>query len=88
MAEAEQPERLDRRVSVEDIRQISAGATPHFALQLRSRIQHLIAPLPSGDTMREYGVEQMALLELLAVRGEFRGEPPRPDRPRLPSLLL
>ena len=88
MAEAEQPERPDRRVSVDDIRQISASATPHFALQLRARIGRLIAPLPSGDTVRVYGVEQMALLELLAVRGEFRGEPPRADLPPLPSLLL
>ena len=88
MAEAEQPERLDRRVSVDDIRQITASATPHFALQLRGRIGRLIAPLPSGDPIRVYGVEQMALLELLAVRDEFRGEPPRPDLPPLPSLLL
>jgi hypothetical protein len=88
MAEAEQPERLDRRVSAADIQQISAGATPHFALQLRGRIGRLISPLPAGDPVRAYGVEQMALLELLAVRDEFRGEPPRPDLPPLPSLLL
>ena len=88
MAEAEQPERRDRRVGVDDIRQIAAGATPHFALQLRARIQRLIAPLPSGDPVRVYGVEQMALLALLAVRDEFRGEPSRPDLPPLPSLLL
>ncbi len=87
MAEAEQPERLDRRVGVADIRQISAGATPQFALQLRRRIQRLNAPLPSGDSIRAYGVEQMALLELLAVRDEICGEPPRPDLP-FPSLLL
>jgi hypothetical protein len=83
MAEAEQPERLDRRLSVADILH-SAGATPHFALQLRGRIGRLIAPLPAGDPIRVYGVEQMALLELLAVRDEFRGEPPRPDLPPLP----
>jgi hypothetical protein len=87
MAEAEQPERLDRRVSVADIRQISASATPHFALQLRGRIGRLIAPLPSGDAIRAYGVEQMALLAQLAFRDEFRGEPAPPDLPPLPSLL-
>jgi hypothetical protein len=88
MAETEQPERLDRPVSVADIQQISAGATPHFALQLRGRIGRLIAPLPSGDPIRVYGVEQMALLELLALHDEFRGEPTRPDLPPLPSLVL
>ena len=88
MAEAEQPERLNRRVSVDDIRQISAGATPHFALQLRGRIQHPIAPLPSGDAIRVYGVEHMALLERLAIRDEFRGESPRADLPPLPSLVV
>ena len=84
MAEAEQPERLDRRISVDDIRQISAGATPHFALQLRGRIARLIAPLPAGDPIRVYGVEQMALLEVLAVRDEFRGGPPRPGSAAAP----
>jgi hypothetical protein len=88
MAETEQPERLARRVSLADIRQISAGATPHFALQLRGRIGRLIAPLPSGDPVRVYGAEQMALLELLALRDEFRGQPARPDLPPLPSLVL
>jgi hypothetical protein len=88
MAEPEQPDRLDRPVSVEDIRQIVAGATPHFALQLRGRIGRLIAPLPAGHPIRSYGVEQIALLERLAVHDEFRGEPPRPDLPPLPSLVL
>lgn len=88
MAQQEQPERLDRPVDVADIRQIAAGATPHFALQLRGRIGRLIAPLPAGHPIRVYGVEQMALLELLAVHDEFRGEPPRPDLPPLPSLVL
>ena len=64
------------------------NSPPHFALQLRGRIARLIAPLPAGNPIRVYGVEQMALLELLAVRDEFRGEPPRPDLPPLPSLLL
>ena len=43
-----QPERLrpDREVTVDDIRQLMASATPHFAMQLRNRIARLIAPLP------------------------------------------
>ena len=86
MAEAEQPGRLARRATVGDIRQVTAGATPHFALQLRARIARLIAPLPHDDPVQVYGRHQCALLEQLAVRGEFRGEPPRLEVPPLPSL--
>jgi hypothetical protein len=88
MAEAEQPDRLARRTTIGDIRQLTAGSTPHFALQLRARIARLIAPLPHDDPVRAYGRQQCALLEQVALRGEFRGEPPRPDLPALPSLVL
>ncbi len=88
MAEAEQPDRLPRRATIDDIRQLMAGSTPHFALQLRARIARLIAPLPHDDPVRVYGRQQCALLEQLAFRGEFRDETPRPDLPPLPSLAL
>jgi hypothetical protein len=87
MAEAEQPDRLLRRPTIGDIEQLAAGSAPHFALQLRARIGRLIAPLPQGDPVHVYGQEQCALLEQLAFRGEFRGEPPCPDLPPLPSLV-
>jgi hypothetical protein len=86
--EAEQPERLARRATIGDIRQLTAGATPHFALQLRARLTRLIAPLPPDDPVKAYGRQQCALLEQLAWRDEFRGEPPRPDLPPRPSLVL
>ena len=85
--EAEQPDRLARRATIGDIRQLTAGSTPHFALQLRARIARLIAPLLPDDPVHVYGRQQCALLEQLAFRGEFRGEPPRPDLPPLPSLV-
>jgi hypothetical protein len=87
MAEAEQPDRLARRATIGDIRQLTAGSTPHFALQLRARIARLIAPLPHDDPVQAYGRQQCALLEQLAFRSEFRGEPPRLDLPPLPSLV-
>ena len=34
MAQAEQPERLQRPVTVDDVRQLMGSSTPHFALQL------------------------------------------------------
>jgi hypothetical protein len=88
MAEAEQPDRLDRRATIGDIDQITAGAAPHFALQLRARVDRLIAPLPGDDPVRVHGLRQCELLEQLAFRGEFRGDPPAPDLPPLPSLAL
>jgi hypothetical protein len=86
MSESEQPERLDRRATIGDVAQITAGATPHFALQLRNRVARLIAPLPADDAVRLYGRRQCELLEQLALRGEFRGEPAAADLPPLPSL--
>ena len=42
MSEAERPDRLTRPVTVEDIRALAGPSTPHFALQVRNRIQRLI----------------------------------------------
>src|SRR3954465_7534653 len=87
MAEAEQPERLrhDRPVTVDDVRQLMGGSTPHFAMQLRNRIRKLIRDLPPEDPARLLGEQEIARLERLGFTGELRGEagPPRP-RPRGP----
>ena len=40
-------------------------ATPHFAYQLRARVEELVAHLPAGDPLRLYGEEQMDLLDRL-----------------------
>ena len=87
MAEAEQPERLrgDRRVTVDDIRGLTASSTPHFAMQLRNRVRKLIAGLPSDDPVRLDGERAIARLERIAFTGETRGEHEEPLRP-LPSL--
>jgi hypothetical protein len=88
MAEAEQPERLrdDRAVTVDDIRQISASATPHFALQIRNRIQKLIRGLPADDAVRLYGQQEIARLEQLGFTGEVRGTPEQDGMRSLPSV--
>ena len=56
MAEAEQPERLraDREVTVDDIRQLVASATPHFSYQIRNRVQKLVAGSPPTRRSRLY----------------------------------
>jgi hypothetical protein len=75
MSEAENPELLGRagqEVSAEDIRALAGASTPHFALQVRNRIQRLIAPLPAGHPARMEGERKIAALEELA---EHSGDP-------------
>jgi hypothetical protein len=86
MAEAEQPERLHRQVSVDDVRQLMGSSTPHFALQLRNRIQRLIAGLSPEDPARRLGEQEIARLDALAFTGEVRGEGFQDGQRPLPSL--
>jgi hypothetical protein len=88
MAEAEQPERLrpQRRVTVDDVRQLMGASTPHFALQLRNRIRRLIDGLPPDDPARIEGEREIARLDALAFTGEVRGEGQQDGERPLPSL--
>ena len=88
MAQAEQPERLHRPVTVDDVRQLMGSSTPHFALQIRSRIRRLIAQLPPDDPARRLGEQEIARLERLAVSGEVRGEGFQDGQRALPSVEL
>ena len=74
MSEAENPQLLGRagEVTPEDIRVLAGAATPHFALQVRNRVQRLIAPLPAGHPARAEGERRIAALEALA---DHSGEP-------------
>jgi len=74
MSEAERPDRLSRPVTIEDIRALAGPSTPHFALQVRNRIQRLIEALPKDDPVRREGEIQIARLEELAKHsGDPRG---------------
>jgi hypothetical protein len=86
MAQAEQPERLRREVTVDDVRQLMGASTPHFALQLRNRIRTLIRGLPPEDPARLLGEQEIARLEQLGFTGELRGEPAQDGQRSLPSL--
>jgi hypothetical protein len=88
MAQAEQPERLRRPVTVDDVRQLMGSSTPHFALQIRTRIRRLIAQLPPDDPARRLGEQEIARLERLAVSGEVRGEGFQDGQRPLPSVEL
>ena len=74
MSESENPELLGRahEVTPEDIRALAGASTPHFALQVRNRIQRLIEPLPADHRARVEGERKIAELEDLA---EHSGDP-------------
>ena len=86
MAEAEQPERLQRPVTVDDVRQLMGSSTPHFALQLATRIRRLIDGLDPDDPARRLGEQEIARLKTLAVHGETRGEGFQEGQRPLPSV--
>jgi hypothetical protein len=75
MSETEDPERLSgREITVEDVRALAGPSTPHFALQIRNRIERLIAPLPAGHPARIEGDRQIGrLTELARHSGDPRG---------------
>ncbi len=67
MSESERPDRLTGRpITVEDVRALAGPSTPHFALQIRNRIERLIAPLSPDDPARVEGERQVARLTELA----------------------
>ncbi len=85
MSEYEQPGRLDREPTVEDVHQLMGASTPHFALQLRNRIRTLISGLPADHPARVLGEREIARLELLSEGSERRGTP-GDGEPPMPSL--
>jgi hypothetical protein len=84
VSEYESPSRVQREPTVEDVEQLMGASTPHFALQIRNRIKHLIAALPPGHPARELGEREIARLTKLASDGEERSE--LLDLPKMPSL--
>ena len=86
MAQAEQPERLNREVTVDDVRQLMGASTPHFALQIRNRIRNLVEGLPEDHPARLEGEREIRRLDQLAFAGEVRGEQGQPGQRPLPSL--
>ena len=79
MSERERADRLSgREITIEDVRALAGPATPHFALQIRNRIQRLIDGLPPDHPARVEGERQVQrLTELANHSGEPRGAGPR-----------
>jgi len=78
------PSRVQREPTIEDVQQLSGASTPHFALQIRNRIKHLVAGLPPEHPARVLGEREVERLSKLARDGEERSE--LLDLPKMPSL--
>jgi hypothetical protein len=85
VSEYEQPGRLSREPTVEDVRQLMGASTPHFAMHLRNRIRTLISGLPPDHPARREGERVRARLNELALGAERRGKEGM-DEPAMPSL--
>jgi hypothetical protein len=66
----------------EDIDALVGPATPHFAYQLRARVEELILDLPDGSSVKQYGLEQMELLDRLGHASSKAAEGGREPRSR------
>jgi acyl-[acyl carrier protein]--UDP-N-acetylglucosamine O-acyltransferase len=85
MSEFESPDRQQpgRKVTVEDVLELSGATTPHFALHVRNRLRNLVAGLPKDDPAYVLAQAEIAKLEGLAVGGERRGTARHPGESRL-----
>jgi hypothetical protein len=67
----------------DDIDALVGPATPHFAMQIRARVRALIRDLPDDHPVRQYGDEQIELLERLAFSSSKAAEGPLEPPTRL-----
>jgi hypothetical protein len=80
----------EREPTIDQIDALVAPATPHFAYQLRARVEELVLDLPEEHEVRRYAEEKMELLDRLGHASskatDSRREPStRPGWSELPS---
>lgn len=79
-----------REPTIEDVDALVGPATPHFAYQLRARLEELVLGLAEGHPVKQYALEKMQVLDRLghasskAEEGE-RESPARPGWEQIPS---
>ena len=69
--------------TIDAIDALVGPATPHFAFQLRARVEELIEDLPEDDPVRRYGEEKMDLLERLGFASSKAEDGPKESRARI-----
>jgi hypothetical protein len=67
----------------EDIDALVGPATPHFAYQIRARVRELIEELPADHPVRQYGEEQIELLDRLGYASSKAEDGPPEPRTRI-----
>ena len=90
MSQSENPEllRAEHEVTLEDVRALMGASTPHFAMQLRTRIRALISGLPDDHPARMEGEREIARLDDIAFDGEVRGHAAEDGLTPLPSVSV
>ena len=66
----------------EQIDALVGPATPHFAYQLRARVEELVLDLPDDDELKRYAGEKMELLDRLGHASSKAQEGPHVARDR------
>ena len=74
---------MDREPTRDDVDALVGPATPHFAYQLRARVEELVAGLPEGHSVRQYAEGQMARLDRLGHASSKADEGERESPGRL-----
>jgi hypothetical protein len=71
-----------REPTKEDVDALVGPATPHFAPQLRARVEELVRNLSERHPVRQYAQAQIEVLERLAFASSKADEGPREPRSR------
>jgi hypothetical protein len=69
-----------REPTKEDVDALVGPATPHFAYQLRARVEELVADLPDDHPVKRHAAEKLDLLDRLghaSSKAEEGGREPR-----------
>jgi hypothetical protein len=69
--------------TVEEVDALVGPATPHFAYQIRARVEELVRDLPADHPVRRHAEEKMALLDRLGHASSKAEEGPRESPERL-----
>jgi hypothetical protein len=68
--------------TIEEIDALVGPATPHFAYQIRARVEELVRGLPADNPVRRYAEEKMELLDRLGYASSKAEEGPRESETR------
>ena len=70
-----------REPTTQDIDALIGPSTPHFAFQIRERVERLIAGLPADHPVRSYAAQRLDVLDALG-HGTSRAEGGDPSAPQ------